>query len=80
MYFSKPCIGARAGGIPEVIEDKKTGILCEPNDVKSLSDALIKLLRDENLRILMGNAGKERLEKEFSFERFKKRLESILCT
>ena len=80
MYFSKPCIGARATSIPEVIEEGKTGLLCEANNIKSLTDSIIKLLKDENLRSSLGRAGKERLEKKFSYEIFKKRLEEIICT
>lgn len=78
MYHSKPCIGARAGGVPEVIEDNKTGILCEPNDVKSLSESIVKLLKDKNLSDLMGKAGHERFDNNFSFRIYKKRLKEII--
>lgn len=79
MYYAKPCIGARTGGIPEVIEDGKTGFLVEPGDTQALADNLIRFLKDDNLRHAMGEAGKDRLEGEFSFERFRGRLETVLC-
>lgn len=79
MYHSKSCIGAYASAIPEVISDGKTGFLVKPNDIKNLADAIIKLLKDDNLRLLMGEAGKEKLEKEFSFEVFQNKLESLIC-
>ena len=79
MYYSKPCIGADVGGIPEVIENNKTGILCYPNDITSLTNAIITLLKDKELRLSMGIAGKERFEREFSFEKFKNKLKDILC-
>jgi glycosyltransferase involved in cell wall biosynthesis len=79
MYYFKPCIGARAGGVPEVIDEGKTGLLVEPEDVKGLANALVRLLNDEALRQKMGQAGRERLEHEFSFERFRERLEKLLC-
>ncbi len=78
MYFNKPCVGANAGGIPEVIEHGKTGFLAIPNDTESLTKYLITLLKDNDLRNKMGKSGKERLEKEFSFDCFKNRLEKIL--
>ena len=78
MYFLKPCIGANAGGIPEVIEDEKTGFLIDPKNINSLSAKIIKLLQDNNLCYSIGKAGKERFESEFSFEAFKKRLEQVL--
>ena len=79
MYFSKPCIGAKAGGVPEVVEDGKTGFLVEENDKNFLADKIIKLLKDENLRQTMGEAGKKRFEEEFSFDKFKERLKEVLC-
>ncbi|OGI06663.1 MAG: hypothetical protein A3I68_06325 [Candidatus Melainabacteria bacterium RIFCSPLOWO2_02_FULL_35_15] len=79
MYFSKPCIGANAGGIPEVIKDKETGILCSPNDSTSLSDSIIKLLKDNDLRNKMGKKGKERFESKFGFCSFKEKLGNIIC-
>jgi asparagine synthase (glutamine-hydrolysing) len=79
MRYAKPCIGVRAGAIPEVIEDGKTGFLAEPGDTKTLADCLIRLLSKEELRREMGRAGQERLEREFSFGRFRERLEAILC-
>lgn len=78
MYFSKACIGADAGGIPEVIKNGETGILCNPNNIRELSLAVIKLLKDDKLRAEMGKSGKKRLEEYFSFEMFKKNLEKIL--
>jgi glycosyltransferase involved in cell wall biosynthesis len=78
MYFSKPCIGAKAGGITEVIEDGITGLLAEPNDKESLTKCILKLISDEELRKRMGEAGKKRFEREFSFDAFKNRLEKIL--
>ncbi len=79
MYHSKPCIGANSGGVPEVISDNITGLLAKPNDQISLTENVIKLLKDDNLRNKMGKAGKERFEREFSFEQFKERLSNILC-
>jgi glycosyltransferase involved in cell wall biosynthesis len=77
MYYSKPCIGAKAGGVPEVIEDGKTGILCDDN-VKSLSESVIRLLKDKSLSALMGKAGHERFNDKFSFQIYKKKLKEIM--
>jgi glycosyltransferase involved in cell wall biosynthesis len=41
-----PVIGARAGGLPEVVRDGETGALCEPGDVDAMASAAIGLLRD----------------------------------
>lgn len=79
MHFGKPCIGANAGAIPEVIEDGKTGLLVNPNDKEMLIKAIVQLLKNNNLAKTMGQAGNERLERKFSFERFKGELKQTLC-
>ncbi len=78
MYYSKPCIGSKAGGIPEVIEDGITGLLAEANDKESLTKHILELLRNKELRQKMGEAGKKRFEENFSFEAFRGRLEKIV--
>lgn len=80
MYFSKPCISVKAAGVPEVIIDGKTGILCEPGNIKELSDSIIMLLKDKSLNVKLGSMGKERFDNEFSYTKFKERLENVLCT
>src|SRR4051812_49142992 len=44
-----PVIGARAGGLPEVVRDGETGALCEPGDVDGMASAAVKLLSDDAL-------------------------------
>ena len=39
-------IGARAGGLPEVVRDGETGALCEVGDVDGMAAAAIRLLRE----------------------------------
>ncbi len=46
----KPVISTNVGGLGEMVEDGKTGILVSPKDVGSLADAIIALLKDETRR------------------------------
>lgn len=62
-FFNLPSVSTSVEGIPEVILHNKTGILCEPNDVKGLSDALVLLINDNDLRIELGEAAKKRSSK-----------------
>lgn len=80
MYFSKACVGARAGAIPEVIAEGETGLLIDPKNTDSLADSIIRMLEDESLRRGMGDAGKERLEREFSFQAYRRRIETALLS
>ncbi|MBZ5569637.1 MAG: asparagine synthase (glutamine-hydrolyzing) [Acidobacteriia bacterium] len=79
MQYAKPCIGARAAAVPEVIVDGESGLLTAPGDARSLELAITALLSDEALRQAMGRAGLRRLETNFSFSAFRHRLEEVLC-
>jgi glycosyltransferase involved in cell wall biosynthesis len=79
MQYGKPCIGARAAAVPEVIVDGETGLLAAPGDPRSLELAIMTLIADEPSRLMMGQAGLRRLENNFSFNMFRHRLEEVLC-
>lgn len=78
MRFAKPCVGGNTGGTPEVIEDGRTGYLVPYGDVPALETVLDRLLADADLRRRMGQAGKARLLQQFTFDRFRARLEGHL--
>lgn len=78
MAFGKPVIGGDYGGTPDVIEDAQTGFLVPYGDVDYLSDRIRMLLRNPELRTSFGEAGMLRLEQEFTFSIFRRRLRDIL--
>lgn len=57
MFFEKPVIASRVGGIPEVVTNKETGLLVSPGNVDELANAIILLVKDSKLRILLGERG-----------------------
>ncbi|MFQ6106859.1 MAG: MSMEG_0565 family glycosyltransferase [Thermoplasmata archaeon] len=59
MAMRKPVIATRVGGIPELLEDGKTGYLLEPGDVLGLSEAVSRLIENPSLRKAMGREGRE---------------------
>jgi glycosyltransferase involved in cell wall biosynthesis len=63
-----PAVVTRRGGMPEVVEDCKTGLICEAANVDSLADAILRLLSDESLRRSMGRAAFERTARLFTWE------------
>jgi glycosyltransferase involved in cell wall biosynthesis len=65
------------GAIPEVVIDGVTGILVEKQNVQQIAEAILKLIEDANLRIAMGRAGRERVEKYFSWDIHIKRISEI---
>ena len=58
----KPVVGSRSGGVPDAILDGKTGILVPENDIDSTAEAIIKILKDQDLAKQMGEAGKKYAE------------------
>lgn len=66
MAFGKPVIGSRIGGIPEQIEDGKTGFLFEMGNVRKLTKKMTVLMKNSSLLVEMGRAAREKLEKEYS--------------
>ncbi len=78
MQHRLPCIGSTHDAASEVIEDGVTGFLVDQTDKNSLLDAIAGLLENPSWRRQMGEAGFERLQKEFSFEQFKEKFLTAL--
>ena len=68
---SLPLVSTNVGSVSDVVIDHSTGYLTESNAV-ALADAIEKLVRDAQLRKLMGEAGKARAEQYFSLARMVK--------
>ncbi len=64
-----PIVAAKAGGMPEAVEDGVNGRLVSPGSVDELAAALRELLADAGLRHRLGEAGREKMRREFSLER-----------
>lgn len=66
MRYGKACIGTNAGGIPEVVEDGRTGLLVPPDEAKSLDDAIRTLLADPRQREELGQNALAAFESNFT--------------
>jgi len=55
----KPVVGSRTGGIADAIEDGRTGLLIEPDDIEALTGAVLRLLEDPSYAALLGRQGRE---------------------
>lgn len=56
MLFNCPSVSTNVGGIPEVVQNNKTGILVPPNDAEALTRALEMLIQDKSRRKELGDA------------------------
>ncbi|HTL78855.1 MAG TPA: glycosyltransferase family 4 protein [Candidatus Babeliales bacterium] len=68
MASARPVVSTRLAGIPELVVDGQTGLLAPPGDSTALAQALEKLLRDPELRLRFGRAGRDRIEQHFQIE------------
>jgi glycosyltransferase involved in cell wall biosynthesis len=69
MACEVPVVATRVGGIPHVVANGQTGILVESGDASALSEAILRLLADDNLRESMAKAGRQRVLKLFSWDK-----------
>jgi phosphatidyl-myo-inositol dimannoside synthase len=65
----KPAIGGRNGGVPEAIQEGVTGMLVEGENVEELTAVLHTLCESRELRRRLGEAGRERATREFTWQR-----------
>jgi len=68
MAMGKAIVASAIGGIPEAIEHGASGLLVPARDAKALAEAILRLLRDPELRQAMGRAARDRAEMLFSVE------------
>ena len=75
-----PAVATRSGGIPDAIEDGKSGILVPPGDYPSMTEAIVRTLRDDRAREAMGESARRRAESNFTWERVIPRYESLFAS
>lgn len=74
MSMKVPVVATNVGGIPEMIVDGESGILCEPGDVDGITKLTLHLLSGSQLKMDVAGNGRAKIENNFSFT---KRLEII---
>lgn len=76
MSAGRPIVASDIGGLPELVEDGRTGLLVPPGDAASLAHACQALAQDANLAESMGLEARERHAREFKVEHMAERIES----
>ncbi len=69
MLLGTPVIGSRSGGIPEIIEDGKSGLLVRPGDEDDLSEKIRLLSSDKKLYDRLVKNGRKRVVERFNMKR-----------
>jgi glycosyltransferase involved in cell wall biosynthesis len=76
MFFGLPCIASDIWAMSEMIENEKTGFLVPSDDAEALARRMQTLAENDDLRIRMGDASKQRAKEMFSWEAVGKVLHS----
>lgn len=66
MAHRLPVVATDIGPVPHIVKDGKVGLLVPPRNEKTLAEAIIKLAKDEKLRIQMGEEGYKRVRQFYN--------------
>jgi glycosyltransferase involved in cell wall biosynthesis len=77
MERGRPVIASAVGGLPEIVDDGRTGVLVSPGDADALATAIRELLREPARAEALGRAGRARAVEQFSQERCTDRIETL---
>lgn len=66
MACAKPVVATNGGGVPEIVEHQKTGLLVPMNDPASMASAICELLANPQNADALGIAGRERVRSHFT--------------
>lgn len=77
MAAARAVVASRVGGLVETIIEGKTGLLVPPEDSSSLAAAIETVLNDPKRRTAMGEAGRRRVQQEYSLQAQLQKIEAI---
>jgi glycosyltransferase involved in cell wall biosynthesis len=77
MLTPLPVIGTIAGGIPEIIVNKETGLLIQSKSVKAIENALLKLIKYPEIRLKMAEKGFVRALEFFDAKKMAEKHENL---
>lgn len=78
MAMARPVVASRVGGLPFIIEDGRTGLLCEPEDGVGMAAAVARLLDDISAASRMGLDGCAEVRRRFCSSRFERELLDVV--
>lgn len=77
MGAGRPIVASRVAGVPDVIADGSHGVLVPDRDPEALAAALIRLIDDRALAERLGNAARQRIETELTWDQTAARFEQV---
>ena len=77
MALSRPVVASAVGGIPEMIDDARTGLLVPPHDPGALAAAIVRLMANPEFAARIGRAGHDLVHERFCVEQMVRAVETI---
>jgi glycosyltransferase involved in cell wall biosynthesis len=78
MAAAKPVVATRGGGVTEIVEEGRSGLLVPMSDVNAMAEAICRLLADPRQALEMGLRGRQRVIDHFTIQRTARRMEHVL--
>src|SRR2546430_5874798 len=72
-----PVVAGNSGGVPDAVRDGETGFLVPPEDPAAFSDAICRLLADDELARRVGAAGRRAVETYYNWDRVVRDLRAL---
>lgn len=69
MALGLPVVASNVGGIPDLVRHGEDGFLHDATDVDGMAQSVLTLMADADLRARFGEAGRQRIEEEFSLQK-----------
>jgi glycosyltransferase involved in cell wall biosynthesis len=78
LAVGRPVVAARAGGLPEIVTDGETGLLCAAGSVKELTACVLRLAADPGLAGRLAEAGAASVRERFGMQQFRESFRAAL--
>lgn len=77
MAYGLPCLGVKGQAMDELIDHGKTGLLVDPNDIDALTQGIIILASNPELRITMSQQARVSVERSYTWRAVSERLAAV---
>ena len=72
-----PVVATKVGGVVDIIDDGRTGLLCDAQDPKDIAEKVLRLYKDKNLRAAIIPAARKKVEGYFNLDRMMERTMAV---
>ena len=75
----RPAVATRVGGIPDLVQEGKNGLLVPPGDPVALAQGIIRIIEDPEMARLFGGRGREEIRARYGVQRLASDLGRLYC-